>query len=73
MTKSDPALTDLRPLLLNKAITLGNLDRYEEGLTVAGQVRQLVGQASHDVPDGSGAHRRGPVALSDGALGRGAG
>jgi DNA-binding CsgD family transcriptional regulator len=45
VTESDPALTDLRLLLqLNKAIALGNLDRYEEALAVAGQARQLAGQ-----------------------------
>ena len=45
VTESDPALTDLQLLLqLNKAVTLGNLDRYEEALTVAGQARQLAGQ-----------------------------
>jgi tetratricopeptide (TPR) repeat protein len=45
VTKSDPALTDLRLLLqLNKAVTLGNLDRHEEALTAAGQARQLSDQ-----------------------------
>ena len=38
MTESDPTLTDLRLLLqLNKAVTLGNLDRHEEALAAAGQ------------------------------------
>ena len=46
VTASDPALTDLRLLLqLNKAVTLGSLDRYEEALAAAGQARQLAGQA----------------------------
>ena len=46
VTASDPALTDLRLLLqLNKAVTLGKLDRYEEALTAAGQARQLADQA----------------------------
>ena len=37
-TEADPALTDLRLLLqINKAVTLGNLDRYEEALAAAGQ------------------------------------
>ena len=42
VTQSDPALTDLRLLLqINKAVVLGNLDRYEEALAVAGQARDL--------------------------------
>jgi hypothetical protein len=42
VTQSDPALTDLRLLLqINKAETLGSLDRHEEALTVAGQARHL--------------------------------
>ena len=45
VTQSDPALADLRLLLqINKAVTLGNLDRYEEALAVAGQARHLAGQ-----------------------------
>jgi DNA-binding CsgD family transcriptional regulator/tetratricopeptide (TPR) repeat protein len=45
VTQSDPALTDLRLLLqLNKAVTLGNLDQYDEALTVAGQARYLADQ-----------------------------
>jgi DNA-binding CsgD family transcriptional regulator len=44
-TQADPALTDLRLLLqINKAITLGNLDQYEEALAAAGQARQLADQ-----------------------------
>ena len=40
VTEADPALTDLRLLLqINKAVTLGNLDRYEEALAAAGQAR----------------------------------
>jgi tetratricopeptide (TPR) repeat protein len=43
--ETDPALTDLRLLLeINKAVTLGNLDRHEEALAAAGQVRHLAGQ-----------------------------
>ncbi len=42
VTQADPALTDLRLLLqINKAITLGGLDRYEEALTAARQARHL--------------------------------
>ncbi len=45
VTQADPALTDLRLLLqINKAVTLGNLDRYEEALAVAGQARHLADQ-----------------------------
>jgi DNA-binding CsgD family transcriptional regulator len=45
VTQSDPALTDLRLLLqINKAVTLGNLDQYEEALAVGGQARHLAGQ-----------------------------
>ena len=45
VTQSDPALTDLRLLLqINKAVALGNLDQYEEALTVAGQARHLADQ-----------------------------
>jgi DNA-binding CsgD family transcriptional regulator/tetratricopeptide (TPR) repeat protein len=45
VTQSDPALTDLRLLLqINKAVHLGNLDRYDEALTLAGQARQLADQ-----------------------------
>ena len=42
VTQSDPGLTDLRLLLqVNKALTLGWLDRYTEALAVAGQAREL--------------------------------
>ena len=45
VTQSDPALTDLRLLLqINKAVTLGNLDQYEEALAAAGQARDLADQ-----------------------------
>ena len=45
VTQADPGLTDLRLLLqINKAVTLGNLDRYEEALAVAGQARHLADQ-----------------------------
>jgi len=45
VTQSDPALTDLRLLLqINKAVTLGDLDRYEEALAAAGQARDLADQ-----------------------------
>ena len=74
VTQADPALTDLRLLLqINKAVTLGNLDRYEEALTAAGQARQLAEPGRHDDPAGAGARRPGPAALRDGAMGRCAG
>ncbi|HEX5289064.1 MAG TPA: AAA family ATPase [Streptosporangiaceae bacterium] len=45
VTQSDPALTDLQLLLqINKAITLGNLDQYEEALAAAREARHLAGQ-----------------------------
>ena len=45
VTHTDPALTDLRLLLqINKAVTLGNLDRHEEALAMAGQARHLADQ-----------------------------
>jgi DNA-binding CsgD family transcriptional regulator len=45
VTQSDPALTDLRLLLhLNKAVTLGDLDRYEEAFAAAQQARHLADQ-----------------------------
>ena len=44
-TQANPALTDLRLLLqINKAVTLGCLDRYQEALAVAGQAMYLAGQ-----------------------------
>jgi tetratricopeptide (TPR) repeat protein len=46
VTEGDPALTDLRLLLqINKAVTLGDLDRYEEALATARQARRLADQA----------------------------
>ena len=45
VTEADPALTDLRLLLqINKAVTLGNLDQYEEAFAAAGQARHLADQ-----------------------------
>jgi DNA-binding NarL/FixJ family response regulator len=46
VTQADPALTDLRLLLqINKAIALGDLDRYEEAITTARQARYLADRA----------------------------
>jgi len=45
VTEADRALTDLRLLLqINKAITLGDLDRYEDAIGAARQALQLAGQ-----------------------------
>ncbi len=45
VTQADPALTDLRLLLqINKAVTLGCLDQYEQALAAAGQARHLADQ-----------------------------
>jgi DNA-binding CsgD family transcriptional regulator/tetratricopeptide (TPR) repeat protein len=45
VTQADPTLADLRLLLqINQAVTLGNLDRYSEALTVALQARHLASQ-----------------------------
>jgi DNA-binding CsgD family transcriptional regulator len=45
VTQADPALTDLRLLLqINKAVTLGHLDQYEEALAAARQARYLADQ-----------------------------
>jgi DNA-binding CsgD family transcriptional regulator len=45
VTRADPELTDLRLLLqINKAITLGNLDQYDEALAAARQARGLADQ-----------------------------
>ncbi len=42
VTQADPALTDLRLLLqINKAVALGDLDRYEEAFAAARQARDL--------------------------------
>jgi tetratricopeptide (TPR) repeat protein len=61
VTQTDPALTDLWLLLqINQAVTLGNLDRYEEALAAARQAQHL-------------AHRRGSavrLAQAHGALGQ---
>ena len=42
VTQAEPTLTDLRLLLqLNKAVTLGDLDRYEEAFTAAREARHV--------------------------------
>lgn len=46
VTHAEPALTDLRLLLqINKAITLGDLDRYEEAFAAAREARHLASLA----------------------------
>ena len=46
VTQADPALTDLRLLLqINQAVTLGDLDRYDEALAAAKQAQHLADQA----------------------------
>ena len=46
VTEADPALTDLRVLLqINMAVTLGNLDRYEEAIGAARAALYLADQA----------------------------
>jgi DNA-binding CsgD family transcriptional regulator len=45
VTQTDPALTDLRLLLqINKAVTLGGLDEYEQAFAAARQARHLADQ-----------------------------
>jgi DNA-binding CsgD family transcriptional regulator len=45
VTQGDPALTDLRLLLqINQAVTLSDLDRYEEAFAAAQQARYLASQ-----------------------------
>jgi DNA-binding CsgD family transcriptional regulator len=45
VTQTDSALTDLRLLLqINKALMLGNLDRYQEAIAAARQARDLASQ-----------------------------
>ena len=46
VTEADPALTDLRLLVqINKAVTLGNLDRYEEAIGAAREALHLANRA----------------------------
>jgi DNA-binding CsgD family transcriptional regulator len=46
VTQADPALTDLRVLLqINKAVTLGDLDRHEGAFTAAREAEQLASRA----------------------------
>ena len=78
VTQADPALTDLRLLLqINKAITLGDLDRHEEAFTAAQEARHLAGRGRHGRPADPGAQRPRPADVRhrpmDSRTGRGAG
>ena len=74
VTQADPALTDLRLLLqINKAVTLGNLDRYEEALAVAGQARHLADQVGTAIRLAQAHGALGQLLFRDGAMGRRAG
>jgi len=48
VAEGDPALTDLRLLLqINQAAALGDLDRYDDAISAAEQVRQLADDAGN--------------------------
>jgi tetratricopeptide (TPR) repeat protein len=48
VAEGDPALADLRLILqINQAVALGDLDRYDEAVAAAGQVRQLAEDAGN--------------------------
>jgi DNA-binding CsgD family transcriptional regulator len=50
VTQADPALTDLQLLLqINKAMTLGDLDRYDEAFAPAREAQQLASRAGISV------------------------
>jgi DNA-binding CsgD family transcriptional regulator len=50
VTEADPALTDLRLLLqINNAVTLANLDRYQQAFAAVGQARHLADQVGTTV------------------------
>jgi DNA-binding CsgD family transcriptional regulator len=50
VAEGDPALTDLRLVLqINQAVTLGDLDRYEDAISAAEQVRHLADDAGNVV------------------------
>ena len=57
-TQADPDLADLRLLVqVNQAVTLGEVDRFEEALAAAGQARDLAHQigATHRIGQAHGA------------------
>ncbi len=48
VAEGDPALTDLRLVMqINQAVALGDLDRYDDAITAAEQVRQLSDDAGN--------------------------
>jgi DNA-binding CsgD family transcriptional regulator/tetratricopeptide (TPR) repeat protein len=48
ITESDPALADLRLVMqINQAVALGDLDRHDDAITAAQQVRQLSDDAGN--------------------------
>jgi DNA-binding CsgD family transcriptional regulator/tetratricopeptide (TPR) repeat protein len=48
VSEGDPALTDLHLLLqINQAVTLGDLDRYDDAIIAAEQVRRLAGETGN--------------------------
>jgi DNA-binding CsgD family transcriptional regulator len=50
IAEGDPALADLRLLMqINQAVALGDLDRYDDAINAAGQVRQLADDAGNVV------------------------
>jgi DNA-binding CsgD family transcriptional regulator/tetratricopeptide (TPR) repeat protein len=50
VAEGDPALADLRLVLqINQAVTLGDLDRYDDAINAASQVRQLADEAGNVV------------------------
>jgi DNA-binding CsgD family transcriptional regulator/tetratricopeptide (TPR) repeat protein len=50
VAEGDPALADLRLLLqINQAVALGDLDRYDDAISAAEQVRQLADDAGNVV------------------------
>jgi ATP/maltotriose-dependent transcriptional regulator MalT len=50
VAEGDPALADLRLMLqINQAVTLGDLDRYDDAIRAAEQVRQLADSAGNVV------------------------
>jgi tetratricopeptide (TPR) repeat protein len=50
VAEGDPALADLRLVLqINRAAALGDLDRYDDAIAAAGQVRQLAEDAGNMV------------------------
>ena len=74
VTQDDPALTDLRLLLqINKAVTLGDLDRYDEAFAAARQARHLADQVGTVIRRSPGACCPEPAALRHRAMGGGDG